>query len=43
MGRAKEANQKEIGRIKLTGRTDLVASIVNDEHLDLRIWVYSDD
>jgi len=43
MGRAKETNQKEIGRIKLTGGTDLVASIVNDEHLDLRIWVDSDD
>ena len=38
MGRAKEANQKEIGRIKLSNTRELVASLVDGEKLDLRVW-----
>ncbi len=35
-------DQKEIGRIKLSEKEDLVASIVNDEKLDLRVWMNTD-
>lgn len=34
-----ENNQKEIGRVKLSDNEELVVSLVNDEKLDLRIWV----
>ena len=34
-----KVDQKEISRIKLSGTQDLVASIVNNEKLDLRIWL----
>ena len=40
--RAKQTGQKEIGRIKLSNTRELVASIVDGEKLDLRIWVESD-
>lgn len=33
--KAKQTEQKEIGRIKLTDTRDLVASLVNDEKLGL--------
>ena len=32
-------NQKEIGRIKLTDNQELVATLVDNEKLDLRIWI----
>lgn len=32
-------NQKEIGRIKLTENQGLVATLVDNEKLDLRIWI----
>ena len=34
--------QKEIGRIQLSDEQDLVASIVDNEKLDLRIFVHND-
>lgn len=37
-----EQKQVEIGRIKLTDNQDLVATVVDDEKLDLRIWVKSE-
>ncbi len=40
--KVKQTEQKEIGRIKLSETQDLVASIVDDEKLDLRIFVKSD-
>jgi hypothetical protein len=41
--RIKQAEQKEIGRIKLSSTRQLVASIVDSEKLDLRIWVDSNN
>ena len=40
--KAKQTEQKEIGRIKLSDNQDLVASLVDNEKLDLRIFVKSD-
>lgn len=40
--KTKQTKQKEIGRIKLTDTQDHVASLVNDEKLDLRVFVKSD-
>lgn len=37
----KQPNKKEIGRIKLTDTRELVATLVDGEKLDLRIWVDS--
>ena len=37
----KQTEQKEIGRIKLSNTRELVASLVDGEKLDLRIWVDS--
>ena len=37
----KKTGQKEIGRIKLSNTRELIASIVDGEKLDLRIWVES--
>ena len=37
--RVKQSEQKEIGRIKLTNTRELVASLVDDEKLNLRVWV----
>ena len=34
--------QKEIGRIALSDEQELVVSIVDNEKLDLRIWVKTD-
>ena len=36
---AKNNNQKEIGRIKLSESQELVVSIVDNEKLDLRIFI----
>ena len=42
MNKTKQAEQKEIGRIKLSDNQDLVASLVDNEKLDLRIFVKTD-
>ncbi len=34
--------QKEISRIKLNDSSDLVATIVSDEKLDLRVFLHTD-
>ena len=39
--KVKQTGQKEIGRIKLSDTRELVASIVDSEKLDLRVWVDS--
>jgi len=39
MREAKETEQKEIGRIKLSNTREFVASLVDGKMLDLRIWV----
>jgi len=39
MGKIKQTGQQEIGCIKLSNTRELVASIVDGEKLDLRIWV----
>ena len=41
MRKLKQAGQKEIGHIKLSNTRELVASIVDSEEVDLRIWVGS--
>jgi len=35
--------QKEISRIKLNDTSDLVATIVSDEKLDLRVFLHTDN
>ena len=42
MNKTKQAEQKEIGRIKLSDSQDLVASLVDNEKLDLRIFIKTD-
>jgi len=39
----KQTEQKEIGRIKLSDAQDLVASLVDNEKLDLRIFIKTDN
>ncbi len=41
MRKIRQTEQKEIGRIKLSNTRGLVASIIDAEKLDLRIWVDS--
>ena len=41
MKKVKQTGQREIGRIRLSSTRKLVASIVDGEKLDLRIWVDS--
>jgi len=43
MRKIKQTGQKEIGRIKLSNTRELVASIVDGEKVDLRIWVDSNN
>jgi len=43
MRKVKQTEQKEIGRIKLSDTRELVASILDGEKLDLRIWVDSNN
>jgi len=38
----KQSEKKEIGRIKLSDTQDLVVSIVDDEKVDLRIFLNTD-
>lgn len=38
----KQTEQKELGRIKLSDNQDLVATMVDNEKLDLRIFVSTD-
>ena len=40
---SKQTEQKEIGRIKLSDNQDLVASLVDKEKLDLRIFIKTDN
>ena len=42
MRKIKQAEQKEIGRVKLGDTQDLVVSIVDDEKVDLRIFLNTD-
>ncbi len=42
MNKTKRTEQKEIGRIKLSDNQDLVVSLVNNEKLDLRIFIKTD-
>ncbi len=42
MRKRKPTEQKEIGRIKLGDTQDLVVSIVDDEKVDLRIFLNTD-
>ena len=39
MRKVKQTGQKEIGRVKLSDTQDLVVSLVNDERIDIRVWV----
>jgi len=41
MRKIKRTGQNEIGRIKLSNTRELVASIIDSEKLDLRVWVDS--
>jgi len=43
MNKEKETEQKEIVRIKLSDSHDLVASLINNEKLDPRIFVKTDN
>ena len=40
--KVKQTEQKEIGRVKLSDTQDIVASLVDGEKLDLRVFVKSD-
>ncbi|GAH99999.1 unnamed protein product [marine sediment metagenome] len=42
MNKTKQTEQKEIGRVKLGDTQDLVVSIVDDEKVDLRIFLNTD-
>jgi len=40
--KVKQTEQKEIGRVKLGDAKDLVVSIVDDEKVDLRVFLNTD-
>jgi len=42
MNKTNQTEQEEIGRIKLSDTQDLVASLVDNEKLDLRIFIKTD-
>ena len=42
MSEINQTEQKEIGRIRLSDTQDLVASLIDKEKLDLRIFIKSD-
>ena len=42
MSKINQTEQKEIGRIRLSDTQDLVASLIDKEKLDLRIFIKSD-
>jgi len=37
-----KTEQKEIGKIKLSDNEELVATLINCEKLDLRIWMHTE-
>ncbi len=41
--KAKQTEQKEVGRVKLSDTQELVASLVDGEKLDLRVFVKSEE
>ncbi len=43
MNKTNQTEQEEIGRIKLSDAQDLVASLVDNEKLDLRIFIKTDN
>lgn len=43
MSKINQTEQKEIGRIKLSDSQDLVASLIDNEKLDIRIFVKTDN
>ena len=43
MSKINQTEQKEIGRIRLSDNQDLVASLVDNEKLDLRIFIKTDN
>jgi len=42
MSKINQTEQKEIGRIRLSDTQDLVASLIDKEKLDLRIFIKTD-
>ena len=38
-----KSEQKEIGRMALSDNQDLVVSLVDNEKLDIRIWIKTDE
>jgi len=38
-----QADQKEMGRIRISDHQEVVVSIVDNEKLDLRIWMSTDN
>jgi len=42
MNKTKQTEQKEIGRVKLGDTQDLVVSLVDNEKLDLRVFLDTD-
>lgn len=43
MNKTNQTEQKEIGRIRLSDSQNLVASLIDSEKLDLRIFINSDN
>ena len=43
MSKINHTEQEEIGRVKLSDAQDLVASLIDNEKLDLRIFVKTDN
>ena len=39
MNKTKQTGQKEIGRVKLSDTQDLVVSLIDNEKVDLRVWM----
>jgi len=39
MGKVRQANQKEIGRVKLSDTQELVVSLIGGERVDIRVWM----
>ena len=42
MNKTNQTEQEEIGRIKLSDNQDLVASLIDNEKLDIRIFIKTD-
>ncbi len=43
MSKINQTEQKEIGRIRLSDNQDLVASLIDNEKIDIRIFVKTDN